>query len=184
MMRFELQGLKEALQKLGSMDRSIKRRALRKGIRAGAAELRKTAKRYAPKSKSPQIGQSGLLRRSIYSKVAKAKGSGKVLAVIGPKRGMKINGANPTKYAHLVEDGTQAHSIMPKEKSNLTFRTKAGKWLKLKEVNHPGSVGSKFLRRASVFAGQAAVKAFRNKVTADVIAQAAKRKPVEIDDGN
>jgi HK97 gp10 family phage protein len=93
---------------------SSRAKIARPALREAAAEVRKSAKRHAPK-------ETGLLRRAIKSVVRTKRGV--VFAIIGPAWGFKktVNrpsanfgeggevDSDPARYAHLVEFGT-AHS--------------------------------------------------------------------------
>ena len=46
------------------------------------------------------------------------------------------------------EFGTKPHVILPKNKPYLMFKTKDGKWVRTKRVNHPGTPANPFVRPA------------------------------------
>lgn len=113
---FDMKGLGEVKRNLGKLSEAVRGKAEKAVLRAGAAPVRKAARRYALASQD-----SGLLRKALGSKVKTVRGKttarigvrggfrGEVLrtdARTGKKRRVM---ANPVKYAHLVEYGT-AHS--------------------------------------------------------------------------
>jgi hypothetical protein len=74
---FQVNGAKELGRELSQLSRAMKNTILRPGMRQGAAEIRKAAKKLAPKD-------TGLLKRKIKSKVyTKKKGTKGVVARIG-----------------------------------------------------------------------------------------------------
>lgn len=70
---FEMHGFKELSNELKSLKKGMRTKIVKPGVRKGGAEVRKAAKRIAPKD-------TGLLRKSIKSKVTARKG---VVARIG-----------------------------------------------------------------------------------------------------
>lgn len=51
------------------------------------------------------------------------------------------------KYALTVHEGTKPHTILPKNKPFLAFKSK-GKWIYAKKVRHPGTKANPFMDRA------------------------------------
>lgn len=114
----KIEGLDALVASLKSLDRKIVKKTVRKMVTKGGQILARAAKQAAPK-------ETGLLRKSIGSKV-KVYPSGVTVAIVGPRTGFrqqvtrkrgrwvpKVETANPTKYAHLVELGTARASAKP-----------------------------------------------------------------------
>lgn len=141
----DLRGL-EALQKLAQQ-----RAAATKAVRAGAKIVQKAAKPRAPKRKG-----SGALRTSIGLKAQKGKRVKTLaFAVIGARtkvvRMFKGRMIKPSKYAHLVEKGTKAHTVGKRK--------------------HPGAKAKPFLAPA-LRSSEAAVSAEMMRVLQQEIAKA------------
>jgi HK97 gp10 family phage protein len=51
-------------------------------------------------------------------------------------------------YAKFVEYGTKPHVILPKRAKALRFKTKGGKWVITRKVQHPGTKANAFVKRA------------------------------------
>lgn len=110
-----VQGDRELMAKLSMLSKQSEvNRMLRPGVREASGEVRK-------KSKSLVIEETGLLKKSIGSKLLTVAGK-VVVAIVGPRRGMGqvvertapsgwrgLVKSDPALYAHLVEFGT-AHS--------------------------------------------------------------------------
>jgi HK97 gp10 family phage protein len=77
--------------------------------------------------------QTGNLRRSIFRRVD------------GPHRGVIGVGE---KYGAYVEFGTRPHVITPKKGKFLAFKSKSGKVVYAKRINHPGSRPYPFMQPA------------------------------------
>jgi len=52
---------------------------------------------------------------------------------------------NPKKYAAAIEKGAKPHIIRARRSTTLQFRDRQGRWRRVTYVNHPGSVGRRFL---------------------------------------
>ena len=93
---------------LGVFDKlgdKIGRRVMRKAVNAGANPIVKEARALVPR-------RTGLLRKSIGKRVRTYKPR-TVIAIIGIRKGFATPTANPRKYAHLVEFGTQRTRAKP-----------------------------------------------------------------------
>lgn len=130
----KLDGMGAVMRRLAAIKQGARNRILRKALNAAARPMQQTAKELAPK-------ESGLLRRSITVKV-QTTGKGEVVALIGPKRGLKksvkvkkdrvyrqrgrltlrirnplaqylVMVRDPVRYAHLVEKGTVSRQAKP-----------------------------------------------------------------------
>lgn len=175
--KFELRGVREALQKLSGLRESMQRRILRKGVRAACQIGARIGKSHVPR-------ETGLLRKSLGYKIAKAKsGAPRALGIIGPRNGWKRDGRNPVKYAHLIELGTKPHSIAPKNKKRLSFTASNGRRVLAKTVQHPGVRPTRFLLKIQMRSQGAMSSALRSKITSELLKQAAKARPSEVDDG-
>ena len=83
----------------------------------------------------------------ITGKLRRAMGTGEKdrnTTAAGPRKGMEH-----TNVAHLVEFGTAAHTIAPKNAPALVYRTKDGrKVVTTQPVSHPGAKPYPFMRPA------------------------------------
>jgi hypothetical protein len=79
--------------------------------------------------------RSGKLKRSIRK-----------LAIMTP-RGMTFQIGSELDYAEAVHEGAKAHTIKPRNGKFMVFEVN-GRKVFAREVKHPGSKGSPFLRRA------------------------------------
>lgn len=167
-------GDKEITAHLEALDKSFARRIIRKGVRKGIQIGAKMAKPYAPK-------KSGTLRKSIGSKVSKAKGGTRVAGVVGARYGFEKNGQDPTKYQHLVNRGTKPHSIAPKTKKVMAFRA-GGRTLFSQTSTHPGTRPNAFLTRAYNASRSAVQSTVMNTIRAEIAIQQAKARPNQNDE--
>jgi hypothetical protein len=103
-----------------------------------------------------EIKQTGLLEQSFGKKTKTYARAGVVVTVVGPRKGFKkkftikrtINGKevlyeeyrNPVSYAHLVEKGTEPHS--------LGSGTEGRKGIDKGGGHHPGAKANPILQRA------------------------------------
>lgn len=135
----KVDGLQEITRVLEELDGKLRKKVLRKAVSAAGSLMLKRAKQLAP-------AETKLLRKSLGRKV-KVYSSGVAVAIVGPRKGyrqqiLRKKGkwraappppsgyADPTKYGHLVELGTQPHT------------------LKKRGISHPGSPAVGFLRNA------------------------------------
>lgn len=154
--RGRLDGIAEARRNLQHLGEQMRKRILRKAVRAAAKLIEKAAKSHADASKD-----TGLLKKSIGTVVRVYRGGDKVIAVIGPRVGFRrvIDGRvmDPTKYAHLVENGVKPHALG--KGSSLRKKTQAGQ-------GHPGFAAKPFLRPA-IDGNKAAANAAIARVVAE-----------------
>jgi HK97 gp10 family phage protein len=155
-MSFEVQGLKELDQKLVELGKKSARKVMRAAVRSAGSPILKAAKGLAKR-----IGDSGVLARSLKSKV-KAYG-GTIVAIIGPDHFAVGTGSDgrrqvPTKIAHLVEFGTRPH-VQP---------DRGG-------VIHPGSRQQPFMRPAWDTKKNEALAVIQRRVAEGIEKEAAKR---------
>lgn len=157
----QLEGVDLTIGTLGRFKSAIQRRILRSALTKAARVLAKEAKKLAPKD-------SGLLKKSIGYVVRTYK-DGRLTAVIGPRRGFKqmvtrtkrfpvksgtsafaasdiqvTEMADPVNYAHLVEYGTEPHSIAGGD-DRLNKSGVAGRQI---GATHPGAKARPFMRPA------------------------------------
>lgn len=132
-------------KRLQSLKRATRNVILRKAVRAGSKSVREAAKRHAPRDR-------GILAGSITVRIGTNRKTGAIYAVIGPRRGIvsrkrrgQVVAARPSKIAHLVMWGTEAHSLVKGDK--LARRTQAGKQTDSPRF-HPGAKANEFLQRA------------------------------------
>ncbi len=171
----KLEGVEECVQKLHGLRQSMQRRIIRAGTRSACQVGARHGKSGVPRRK-------GLLRKSLGWKLAKARaGSMKAVGVVGARKGFKRDGSDPTKYAHLVDQGVKPHPIAAK-KTRLAFAA-GGRTVVVPTVQHPGIQGRHFMRRIYQSGLGAMSSAFRDKVESELHKQAAKAKPSEVDDG-
>jgi hypothetical protein len=100
---FKLHGAKELGKELKALSRGVQNKIVRPGLRQGAAEIRKVAKQIAPRD-------TGLLSKSIKSKVFTVKSGGKgVVARVGVLTTDSVDkdGDPVIKYAGPVEKRTK-----------------------------------------------------------------------------
>lgn len=132
MAEIKIEGLAELHKLLQELPAKIEANALRGGMRAGAKVIEAEAKRLAPVGRDPET--AGDMRDSI--RVSVRSRNGKVEATIKA-------GGKKAWYAHLVEFGTAAHLIRPKNRKSLFFAS-----LAREQVNHPGAKKRPFMRPA------------------------------------
>lgn len=150
-----IRGERALIRKLDRMAKQSQRNKIaRPAVRKAAAEVRKAAKRLAPV-------ETGELKRSITTKVETIR-NGPVYAVIGPEnRKNAQTGRNPANYAHLVENGTKPHRIVPtagKKALAISSKVLSKRGTKVVAsgasrnlvagVDHPGSPPQPFMRPA------------------------------------
>jgi HK97 gp10 family phage protein len=108
---YKIQGIDEIRRSLERLTPDLQRRAYRSALTSGSRVIAKNAKRKLGK------GESGLLKKSIGMKYLPATARSQAMGIIGPRRGMGgvYNGQrrNPTRYAHLVENGTRNMAAKP-----------------------------------------------------------------------
>lgn len=131
MAEVKVEGLAELHRLLQDLPAKLEANVLRGGMRAGAKVIEAEAKRIVPVGTGPQAGE---LRDSVRVSVRSIKG--KVQATIKA-------GGKKAWYARLVEFGTAAHLIRPKNRKSLFFAAIARE-----EVHHPGAKKKPFMRPA------------------------------------
>jgi HK97 gp10 family phage protein len=170
-----VKGDTELLNKLDALERSIARKMIRKAVRKGVQVGAKLAKPFAPKD-------SGTMKKSLGSRVARSKGQPKAVGIVGARRRFEIAGKRPTKYMHLVAGGTKAHQVNPKTTSRLAFRV-GGRIVVVPGVTHPGTRPNQWLSRAYSASRSSMQSTLINTLRTDLATEAQKPRPGEIDDG-
>lgn len=103
---------------------------------ASRRELKEASRQVVNRAKVLAPVRTGRLRGSIRAE---------------PPRIFSLRGSvrvgSDLEYAAFVNDGTRRHTIRAKNKPYLVFRV-GGQWVKVKEVNHPGTKARPFLDRA------------------------------------
>ncbi len=176
-----LQGATEAITKLSGLSRSWQKRIGRKGLRKSAQLGAKLSKPHVPVD-------TKLLRNSFGWRMTRQRsGAYTSAAVVGPRRRYKrsigitsgkFEGGVPTKYAHLVERGTAPH-IIPRGAVKLPDGTK----LWAEQIQHPGSRGRFFMRKAEGVSRGPMLHVFTRVVAGELAIQSLKARPSEVDDG-
>lgn len=141
----QTRGLAELHKALQQLPVEIERKLLQGALRAGLKEMQAAAKANVPV-------KSGALRDSIKVRVRNKKDRWRL-------KGSVVAGNKTAYYAHMVEFGTAAHLIKPKNRKSLFF---AGVMREL--VEHPGAAPKPFMRPAFDAAAAAAINAFADKV--------------------
>lgn len=116
-----VEGLDGVLKALGSLDKRLRKKGVRKMAMEGGKLVLRRAKQLVPR-------ETGLLKKSLGRKVKAYPKSGIAVAIVGPRNEAKFRQqvtrtkgrrasrtliANPVRYAHLVEGGTQLASPTP-----------------------------------------------------------------------
>lgn len=173
-LKTDLTGEQELLRKFDNLGKKAGKKVLRKATRAGAAPLVKASKRNAPKDK-------GDLKKDLVQKQKFYANTGTQVAIIGAKK-RKDGKSRSTWILHLVEEGTTAHVISPKNKKALALGaqdaapdgSEEAKIHVYRKVRHPGNSGSHFLRRSAEQAQGESTKRFSEKMATEVEIEAKK----------
>lgn len=88
-------GVTDLLKRLKDLETKIRRKVLVKVGNAGSKPLLKAIKAATPVD-------TGLLRKSMARKVKVFSARGVMWFGVGARTGFKVDGKNPTKYAHLT----------------------------------------------------------------------------------
>lgn len=145
---------------LKTLSTKVEKNIMRSALRQGANAFKDAVKANIPVD-------SGALRRSVRVST-KAKG-GRVTASlrVGNKRAW---------YGHMVEFGTRAHQILPKNAKALAV---AG--MPVKSVDHPGAAPRPFMRPAFDGRSAAAVQAVAAQIRARLTAEGINVPAPEVD---
>lgn len=174
-----LTGDKELEKKLLGLEKKVYNRVVR-----GATERSMRPVRDSAKQRALAIKDTGLLAKSIGVKTKSYPRKRVVVSLVGPRKGFKREVtrtttlpdgrevtkkmlANPANYAHLVEFGTQAHS--------LGGGSQIRDGLQFPGAIHPGTVARPFLRPAFDEKEMQILSIYRRELAAGVIREAMKR---------
>ena len=152
----KIHGLRELEKTLKELPARIEMNVMRGGVRAGARV-------FANAAKSNVNNVTGTLRKSIKVSARLDRRHSEVVAKV-------IAG---TYYAHMVEFGTKAHGIKPKNRRALAFNGPDGPVVAAAE--HPGAQAKPFMRPAFDEHMDAAIAAFRKYAETRLAKEAAKK---------
>jgi len=125
----ELIGFDDLNFYLNTFTSKVEKRILKTALSAGAAVIKKQAKRNVSR-------RTGTLRKAIKHK--RLKGN-KAVVRIFVDRGKKSK--NDGWYGHIVEGGAKPHKILPRRGRGLSISGRV-----VKEVNHPGMQAKPFMK--------------------------------------
>lgn len=174
-----LQGDKELERKLLGLEKKVFNKVIR-----GATERSMRPVRDEAKKRATDLKDTGLLAKSLGIKTKAYPRKRKVISLVGPRKGFKrqvkrtitlpdgrvmhkTEMANPVNYAHLVEFGTQAHSLGAG--SNIR------KGLQFPGAVHPGTQARPFLRPAFDSKESQILSIYRRQLWEGLIREAKKR---------
>lgn len=142
---FTVRGADELSRRLRDLGPKLNERYVKRIMRSAGQEVVRAAKANVTAI------DSGLLRESLGLVVRVNRRTGRVLVVVGPRGDAQFTMVDsrtgklvkrPTKYAHLVEFGTQPHQIIRRGISKRTGRP----WVQV--IQHPGTPARPFMRPA------------------------------------
>lgn len=189
----ELRGSLSTSAKFDELELQTRRKLLRKAMVAASREIRKEVKRQTPRA-------TGLLRRSIGSKVQKYQKGAYYLAIIGQAKGLEkqkgfsaaaakatshkkrggLSGEGVVLPLWLVNNPVQAHA-MPgsnRKKRNpkkpYVFMGWGKKQFRKHIPNHPGHDGDGFIQRGARHSERAAAAAFQRRMREETDAEVRK----------
>lgn len=147
---------------LRDLPAASQRRVLRPAITQGIKPIRKSIKRRAG-----QVKDTGQLFKSIGVKIKSYTKGNTVVGISGPRLSFKgkdaATGQNPANYAHLLEFGTDPHTIEITDKNGIT-----------RTVQHPGAEPHPFIRPA-IDENGAKVSRIMRRVVGEGLPKEAKR---------
>lgn len=159
-----VKGLQELYVALRSLPEKIETNVMRGALRAGINVIKERARAQAPvgapsgRNAKKYGGRRGLLRDSTRISVRMTKKNGLVASL---KAGGKVKGGGDAYYAVMVHEGTRPHVI--KAKPGKMLRLYNGKLVPM--VNHPGSIGDRWMEAALDSKSAAAVYAVGNYIS-------------------
>jgi len=174
-----IDGVEELAQLFHELPIKIHKKVMGQALTAASRPVRKEMRR---RLKSQGTERTRALWKAVGTKLAKVRGTSTRLLVVGirsmPQTDDKGNKINPVKYAHLVEFGTEAHTINPRLAgigvSTVLGPLPNGKFAP--EVHHPGAKEKPFIRPAWDSQKAAAVRAFELKFEERLTIELAKDK--------
>ena len=182
-----IKGAKATAAKFDQLDAITRRKVLRKATTAASGVIRKAVKQKAPR-------KTGLLRKSLGSKVVKYQKGNVYTAIIGQAKGIEkqkgfskavaravghkkrggLSGEGVVLPLWLVNNPVEAHGMPGKRKEkrdpSKPYVWTVGRKRIYREYirNHPGHSGSKFIQRGAQASQQPAGTAFRRKFKAEL----------------
>lgn len=135
----------ELLAELDQLIVKLQNKAVRSGLVAVAAPVKRTMRELAPKQHG-SLAQS--VNHRLLNKRQKARLSiadDQVAIIVGPNK--KVQGANVAWKANMLEHGIKAHNIKPK-KSNKKGVLRIGGDFASGDIKHPGVKANPFMARA------------------------------------
>ena len=179
MLRLQIVGVQDTINAFRDLTRTVRNKHMRIAMNAGAGVIRDAAVANAPKE-TGLLKKSLKIKVRVPDASFNAAHHGRpAYAVIGPARGVVSRVANvkgtvktittrqaikrsfggggfttrrPSRYAHLVEKGTRAHTITAKNSGLLSD----GQRVFGRSVRHPGTKAQSFLGKAVQSSGEAA----------------------------
>lgn len=198
-MSLKIDGVAKAARRVGSFDKKIRTKVMRKAVRAGGAVTLKTAK-----AKAPRVNRG--LSKSLVQKV-KTYPNGNVVSIVGQDLGkVKKGGINAKKKklkgggisgrgdavpSHLVENPTQAHLLPGRIRRGVQRGSHAilnafpggppnakGGTVFTRRIKHPGTSGAYFVRKAQASSATPAQRKIETKLIIEAAreAEAVKRE--------
>ena len=181
-----LKGAERTTKAFDALDAKTRRNILKKSTTAASGEIRKEVKRQTPR-------KTGLLRRSIGSKVQKYQKGNLYLGVIGQAKGLSgqkgfsaaalkatthkkrggLSGEGVVLPLWLVNSPVQAHAMPGSKRKKrdpskpYVFFAWGGKQYRKRIPNHPGHDGARFIEKGARASERAAATAFRRKFKAE-----------------
>lgn len=134
-----IRGLKEVKAAMKKAPMEIQRKVIVAGVRGGAAEYLKIARKNLP-------ANYFTLKKSLKIRKRRPRRRYEVRFTVHPERGRKARFDG--WYAHIVEYGAQRHEITPLVKGGLSFNPGTGTPIVRGKANHPGVKGTFFMTRA------------------------------------
>ena len=161
MLDVKVKGLSELLKYLDQVPVNIERNIVRAGLLAGAKVIATEAKAIVRR----EAYQTGALEDSIrpvtFGKYRRGELRGLPVAVIAAGGKVRnIPGRKTAYYAMMVENGTRPHVIRSKKRGGTLSLFNR----RVKQVNHPGMQGIRFMARAGDTKQRAALDAFAARV--------------------
>lgn len=153
MAQMKIMGARELEKVLKQLPDRLARNVTFNGLRAGGRVIASAAKANLRSNGSVD---TGALAEAIKVETRKRSRKGSAVVAVGIEnkasqrsrkgadKSMKVN---PSKYAHLVEFGTEPHVIQPKKRKRLAFQGNDG-LVVTSAIQHPGTVAKPFMRPA------------------------------------
>lgn len=193
---FQIHGDKQLIKMFGQLPKHINRVVVRNALSAGGVPIRDGAKQNAL-----AVKDTGLLAKSVKIKPAKKKYANSQMVTVGPvhmktalrrtkrgklrrvgKKGWATHIASgertiyydPGNYGHLVEFGTKAHVLAPKNGKAMVMPDGG---VRRGRIYHYGTQGIGFMRRATDANAAKALTIVNNKLLKGMRDYIAKHPP-------